>query len=86
MIKSLLERNKKQREKEQKKKDLKKVAAGTVIGTTIALLLSPKSGKETREEISKRTNIFAERIKDTAKDVVKEIKDKRKQGSGDEKN
>ena len=37
---------------------------GGLIGAIMALLYAPKSGKETREDISKKTEEFAQRAKE----------------------
>lgn len=57
MINKFIEEKRKRIEKEKKKEVAKNVAVGTAIGTAIGaaagILLAPKSGKETREDISK---------------------------------
>lgn len=52
--------------------DAKKIAgaflAGGLIGAAVAILYAPKSGRETRRDISKK----ARRIKDSAVDLIEE--------------
>jgi len=45
---------------------------GGIVGAGIALLLAPKSGRETRQQISE----FADEAKDKTKDYVETVKDK----------
>ena len=55
-ILEVFEKVKKQRKAAEKKKALKNVAVGAAIGATVGavagVLLAPKSGKETREELT----------------------------------
>src|SRR5450631_3017832 len=54
--------------------------AGTVVGVTLALLLAPKSGKETRQIISDKTQQGKEAVAEKGKDVYDRGKRKIDQG------
>ncbi|HLK69902.1 MAG TPA: YtxH domain-containing protein [Bryobacteraceae bacterium] len=43
---------------------------GAIIGTTIAMLYAPKSGKDTRQFITDKTQQGREAITDTSKDIA----------------
>ena len=43
---------------------------GAVIGATAALLYAPRSGRETRQYITDRTQQGREAVTDTSKDIV----------------
>jgi gas vesicle protein len=43
---------------------------GAIIGATAAVLYAPKSGKETRQLISDKTQQGREAVSDTSKDIV----------------
>ena len=56
--------------------------AGTVVGLTAAVLLAPKSGRETRQFIADKTQQGKEAVAETGKDVYgrsKEMIDKGRQ-------
>jgi gas vesicle protein len=56
--------------------------AGTVVGMGIAILLTPQSGKETRQLISDKTQQGKEAVTETGKEVFdrsKEMVDKGRQ-------
>jgi gas vesicle protein len=60
--------------------------AGAVLGSAVALLYAPKSGKETREFINKKTGEGKEVLSETGKEVFeksREIYDKGKQIADD---
>ena len=60
--------------------------AGAVLGGAVALLYAPKSGKETREFINKKTGEGREVLAETGKEVFersREIYDKGKQIADD---
>ncbi len=68
------------KKKPSKKQTAKNVAIGAGIGTAVGVaagvLLAPKSGKETREDISNTTKQALENIKDgldVAKEKIEEI-------------
>lgn len=69
--------NEKKREAERKKKvdTAKKIALGTAIGAITGILFAPKSGKETREDIAKKTKNTTETVKKSIKDSVESIKE-----------
>jgi gas vesicle protein len=43
---------------------------GAIIGATVAILCAPKSGKDTREFISEKTQQGKDAVTETGKDVV----------------
>ena len=60
--------------------------AGAVLGGAVALLYAPKSGKETRQFITKKTGEGREVLNQTSKDVAeksREIFDRGKQIADD---
>ena len=60
--------------------------AGAVLGGAVALLYAPKSGKETREFINKKTGEGREALNQTGKEVFekgREIYDRGKQIADD---
>lgn len=67
---------KKERERRQKKVDTaKKIALGFVIGAITGIMLAPKSGKETRQDIVEKTKEVAENTKNSIKDSIGNIKE-----------
>lgn len=52
------------------------VVAGTALGATLGLLFAPKSGRETRQEISDKTNEYADEIKRNVNEYVDTIKER----------
>jgi gas vesicle protein len=48
---------------------------GVIIGATVALLLAPKSGKDTRQYISEKTQQGKDAVTETGKDVVEASKE-----------
>jgi gas vesicle protein len=48
---------------------------GAVIGAVVAILYAPKSGKDTRELLSKTTRRSKEAIEDTGKDIAEAGRD-----------
>lgn len=75
MIKKILESKKKEKEMERKKDIVKKAAIGSAIGTAVGalagVLLAPKSGKDTRNDIANKSKECVEATKEKA-DKVKE--------------
>lgn len=66
---------KKRRERKQQQMDTaKKVAIGSVIGAMTGILLAPKSGKETREDIANKSKEAAETTKKSVKESVETMK------------
>jgi len=62
--------------------DIAWFVAGAVVGLAAALLLAPKSGKETRRYISHKTHQGREAVTDAGKDIYersKEVLDKGRQ-------
>lgn len=60
--------------------------AGAVLGSAVALLYAPKTGKETRELIGRKTDESKEAISETGREVFekgREIYDKGKQIADD---
>ena len=64
----LLERGKQQRKRIERKKAMQKAAlgaaVGVIVGATAGVLLAPKSGKETRTDISNATKEMIEKVKE----------------------
>ncbi len=52
------------------------IATGVMVGAAAGLLLAPKSGKETREDIKKKSAEIAEQVKEKASAVTEKMKDK----------
>ena len=48
---------------------------GVVLGATVAVLYAPKSGKDTRQFISEKTQQGKEAVTETGKDVVEASKE-----------
>ena len=48
---------------------------GVVIGATVAVLYAPKSGKDTRQIISEKTQQGRDAVTETGKDVVEASKE-----------
>ena len=48
---------------------------GAVIGATAAMLYAPKSGRETRQFLSEKTQQGREAVSDTSKDIVEASKE-----------
>ena len=98
---SLLQKIEEKRRKQIKKEKNKKVAiatagiaTGAVVGTIAGVLIAPKSGKETIEDVKEKSNQVKtkinENIEDTkikvraSKDKIKEYLAKRKLEKGEE--
>jgi len=75
-ILEVFEKVKKQRKAAEQKKALKNVAVGAAIGATVGavsgVLLAPKAGKETREELAQAAKEAVEK----AKEKIDEVKEK----------
>lgn len=73
-IKDLLEKGKKDRQRKARNKTLKDTAIGAAIGVSVGaaagVLLAPKSGKETREDIAKG----ARELPEKAQELVEKTK------------
>ena len=48
---------------------------GVIIGATVAVLFAPKSGKDTRQFISEKTQQGKDAVTETSKDVVEASKE-----------
>lgn len=82
-IKDLLEKSAKEKKKAAAKKVAKNVAMGAGIGTAVGLaagvLLAPKAGKETRDELAKGAKEILNEAKEKvneAKEIINEAKEK----------
>jgi gas vesicle protein len=84
-IKEMIEKKMKEKQKKQRVKTLRKITAGTVAGIAAGVvggvLIAPKSGKETREDIAKTAKDLGENaitktveIKETLDNKVTETK------------
>lgn len=65
-IMGIIEKTKKARENKARKKVLAGLAVGAVVGAAAGVLLAPKSGKETREDIANAAKQLPERAKEIA--------------------
>jgi gas vesicle protein len=63
---SIIEKTKKTREKKARKKVLAGLAVGAIVGAAAGVLLAPKSGRETREEIANAAKQLPEKAKEIA--------------------
>lgn len=59
------------------------IAAGAAVGAVAGILLAPKSGKETREDIKFKTGEVATKVKDSTKRTIKVVKEKLAKKSDD---
>lgn len=71
----LLNERKRKAERKEKVDAAKKIALGTAIGAITGILFAPKSGKETRKDIAKKTKDTAETVKKSVQDSVESIKE-----------
>ncbi len=73
------EKKKEKQERKEKGEVAKKVVKGSVVaaalGAAAGVLLAPKSGKETREEISKKTDEVVTSAKELTEKVTSEVKE-----------
>lgn len=64
----LLERGKEQRKRKERKQAMQKAALGAAVGVLVGaaagVLLAPKSGKETRTDISNATKEMIDKVKE----------------------
>lgn len=60
------------------------VAAGAAIGAAAGILLAPKAGKETREDIKIKSGEIATKVKDTTNRAVSAVKEKMAKSENDE--
>lgn len=79
----LLNEKKRKAERKEKVDAAKKIALGTAIGAITGILFAPKSGKETREDIAKKTKNTADTVKKSVKDSVESIKETEEKIRGD---
>ncbi len=84
-IMDLIEKGKKSRAKRERGKTIKNTAIGAAIGVTVGaaagILLAPKSGKETREDIAQAARELpgkAKEVVEKAQGKIDEVKDKMK--------
>lgn len=80
-IMELIERGKRARKQKERKKFLQNVALGAAVGVTVGavagVLLAPKSGKETREDVVKAVKGLPGKAKEgieAVKEKVEEVK------------
>jgi len=57
------------------------IAAGAAIGAVVGVLLAPKSGKETREDIKMKTEEVATKVKNKTSETFLKVKSKIKPNS-----
>lgn len=79
-----IEKRKRNREKKAREQAVKNTAIGAAVGLTVGaaagILLAPKSGKESREDISKAVKELPDKAKEfieKAQDRIEEFKGKR---------
>ncbi len=80
-IMELIESGKKARRQKERKQFLQNVALGAAVGVTVGavagVLLAPKSGKETREDVVKAVKELPDKAKEgieTVKEKIEEVK------------
>lgn len=77
-LNKVIEEKRKQREKAKKMEQTKNFALGTAIGTALGaaagLLFAPKSGKETRGDITTKSKEVADTVKTSATDQYESTK------------
>ena len=85
-ILDLIEKRKKSANQKKARKALKNTAIGAALGLTVgavtSALLAPKSGKETREDLTRAARELPEKAKEVlaiAKEKVEEAKEKLKE-------
>src|SRR5665647_1015963 len=85
IIKELLEMAGKDKKKKQRAQNAKKLAAGIGIAATVGVaagvLLAPKSGKETRQDIMDKAEDVVETTKEIAHKKVEFVKDSASQAA-----
>ncbi|WP_353095217.1 YtxH domain-containing protein [Tissierella praeacuta] len=78
MINKFMEEKRRRVEKARKTENAKNLAVGTAIGTAIGavagILFAPKSGKETREDISQKSKDVAENVRNTVNEQIEATK------------
>jgi len=79
-IREMLENKKKQKARREKVKAVKRVAAGAAAGIAAGavggVLLAPKSGKETREDIAKTAKDLGENVKTKTVEIKGTVENK----------
>lgn len=80
IIREMLENKKKEKARREKIKAVKRVAAGTVAGIAAGavsgVLLAPKSGKETREDLTKTAKDLGENVKTKTVEIKGTVENK----------
>ena len=78
-LNKVIEEKRKQKERARKIESTKKFAVGTAIGTAIGaaagVLLAPKSGKETRDDIANKSKEVGETVKKSAAEQIEATKE-----------
>lgn len=72
-IYKLIEKKKKEQKRKKVMEVAKVVTASTVLGATAGVLLAPKSGKETREDIKIKSGEIAGKVKEKSLDAKGKI-------------
>lgn len=79
-LSDLLEEKRKEKAKKEKVKNTKIATTGVVLGATVgaigALLLAPKSGKDTRKALSEKSKEVANRVGEKVKETKVAIDNK----------
>ncbi|MEW8957197.1 YtxH domain-containing protein [Clostridium sp.] len=79
MLKKLMEKKKREQAKRNRINSAKGLAAGAALGALAGVLLAPKSGKDTREEIVNSAKDLNENVKVKAKDAKEVVTSKTKE-------
>ena len=82
-IYKLIEKKKKEQKRKKAMEVAKVVTASTVLGATAGILLAPKSGKETREDIKIKSGEIAGKVKEKSLDAKERIGTKVETGKAD---
>ena len=80
MIREILAKKKKEKQRREKIKAVKRFAAGAAAGITAGavsgILLAPKAGKETREDIAKGAKELGENVKTKTVEIKETVENK----------
>lgn len=87
MIGRMIQEKRREIDRRKRMETAKSVATGTILGTAIGavagVLLAPKSGEETREEIAVKSKEVAESVKETVNLKMEEAKEWKEKATAD---